>query len=203
MSQAGRVSLVLLVMNVVVVTSAAFGSASGDLDRSVTLCHVKTMEVNQAAVAAHLNHGDTPGACPSVDPRFVNNGDGTVTDNLTGLVWLRHGECLDRLIWDSALRAAAELADRVGACGLSDGSVAGDWRVPTVEELQSLIDYSRLAPAIPEDSPLVATNGSPYWSSSTSVADANRAWSVNFYDGSVLTGLKISNRYVRAVRDQR
>ena len=74
----------------------------------------------------------------SVDPRFTDNGDGTVTDNLTGLIWLKDADCFGSRNWTNALSDANTLAD--GSCGLTDGSVAGDWRLPNVRELQSLID---------------------------------------------------------------
>jgi len=65
------------------------------------------------------------------NPRFVDNLDGTVSDILTGLVWLEDASCSElagtdpdgKAPWVTALTAAAALAD--GTCGLSDGSEAG------------------------------------------------------------------------------
>lgn len=67
--------------------------------------------------------------------KFRDNGDGTVTDTVTGLVWLKTAGCFP-VPWDECMTAAAELNS--GECGLTDGSQQGDWRVPTPEELQSL-----------------------------------------------------------------
>ena len=72
----------------------------------------------------------------SVSPRFIDNLDGTVTDNLTGLIWLRNADCFGRQDWYGSLAAANGLRD--AECGLTDGSAAGDWRLPNVKELQSL-----------------------------------------------------------------
>jgi len=55
------------------------------------------------------------------NPRFTDNANGTVTDNLTGLVWLKNANCLQVMRgWSTALSDANNLAN--GACGLSDGS---------------------------------------------------------------------------------
>ena len=73
-------------------------------------------------------------------PRFIDNGDGTVTDYVTGLTWLQHPRCLRQLTWAEALDASYNLTD--GQCNLSDGSIAGDWRLPNAKELQSLSDFA-------------------------------------------------------------
>ena len=83
-------------------------------------------------------------------PRFTDNSDGTVTDNLTGLVWLKNANCDGEQNWYDALSFSNMLSS--GACGLSDGSVAGDWRLPNIKELQSLIHYGVHDPALPEAS---------------------------------------------------
>jgi uncharacterized protein DUF1566 len=69
--------------------------------------------------------------------RYVDCGNGTVTDTLTGLIWLRDAACLGRADWASANTVAASL--KQGDCGLSDGSQAGDWRLATGSEWASTI----------------------------------------------------------------
>ena len=68
---------------------------------------------------------------------FVDNGDGTVTDNATGLMWAQddNGEAID---WEDALAYA------------EDATIAGydDWRLPNTKELQSIADYSGVFPAM-------------------------------------------------------
>ncbi|NIO68243.1 MAG: DUF1566 domain-containing protein, partial [Anaerolineae bacterium] len=54
-----------------------------------------------------------------------------------------------------------------GECGLGDGSSEGDWRLPNVRELQSLIDYGRQTPALPSGHPFTGVQSSLYWSSTT------------------------------------
>jgi hypothetical protein len=101
------------------------------------------------------------------DPRFTDNGDGTVTDHLTELIWLKNADCFGddlQLTWGRALRGANDLAD--GDCGLSDGSVPGDWRLPNLREFLSLIDYSQKAPALPTTHPFSDVPADAwYWTS--------------------------------------
>ncbi len=60
--------------------------------------------------------------------------DGTVTDPVTNLVWLKNANCFGgEVTFNSALSKTASLAN--GTCGLKDGSKAGDWRLPTKSEL--------------------------------------------------------------------
>ena len=68
--------------------------------------------------------------------RFYDNGDGTITDERTGLIWLQNAECYGLQNWDNTMSSIDELNS--GECGLSDGSVAGDWRLPTKDELQEI-----------------------------------------------------------------
>jgi Protein of unknown function (DUF1566) len=80
-------------------------------------------------------------------PRFTDNNNGTITDNLTGLIWLKNANCFGQKMWGQALTDANALAD--GDCGLTDDSVASDWRLPNINELHSLIDFGTLSPALP------------------------------------------------------
>ncbi len=86
-------------------------------------------------------------------PRFTDRGNGTVRDNLTGLIWLKDTVCSYQFggTWWEALTFANTLAS--GRCGLTDGSVAGDWRLPNIKELQSVVDFSQENPALPADHP--------------------------------------------------
>jgi hypothetical protein len=98
------------------------------------------------------------------DPRFTDNSDGTVTDHLTGLIWLKNANCFGWINWNDALAASNSLAD--GQCGLSDDSVAGDWRLPNVRELHSLIDFGNYIPALSSGHPFTGAEGY-YWSGTT------------------------------------
>jgi hypothetical protein len=135
----------------------------------------------------------------SVGPRFTDNGNGTVKDNLTGLVWLKHASCFGAEPWADALSHANTLAS--GACGLTDGSAAGAWRLPNLAELLSLIDYGRAGPALPANHPFSGVSYGNYWSSTTCAAHPIDAWRVLLNDGFVSHIDKASSLDVWPVRD--
>ena len=126
----------------------------------------------------------------SVSPRFVDNGNGTVKDNLTGLTWLKNTNCFGLVDWTTALDDSNTLAS--GACGLTDGSVAGAWRLPNIKELQSLADFGQYNPALPAGHPFtgVTANGQ-FWSSTTAAGGQNGAWTLKFDGGSIAGGSKL------------
>jgi hypothetical protein len=122
-------------------------------------------------------------------PRWVNNGNGTVTDNRNGLVWLKNANCFVGQDWNSAMSSANSLAS--GSCSLSDGSTAGQWRLPTKDELASV------GPPWPPSTPFSAVLGN-YWSGSSNCT--NDAWYVSMGYGGVDSGSKSYNFYVWPVR---
>jgi hypothetical protein len=121
---------------------------------------------------------------PTPTPRFTDNGDGTVTDNESGLIWLKDTKCAAfgaPLNWNDAMNASKFLSN--GICGLSDGSNAGDWRLPKVSEVEGLIDYSESNPALPNGHPFLNVVSDFYWTSSEDVSDTTSAWRVYMKDG--------------------
>lgn len=135
----------------------------------------------------------------SCDPRFTDIGDGTVRDNLTGLIWLQDANCFGIRLWATALADANTLAD--GFCGLTDGSVAGDWRLPNVREMHSLVDYGNSFPALHTSHPFIGVESSPYWTSSSNTGVSLIAWYVNFNYGHVAGWPKNFSHYVWPVRN--
>ena len=125
-------------------------------------------------------------------PRFTDNDDGTITDNLTRLVWLKNASCWQAQHWFSALDAAYNLKD--GDCGLSDNSVIGDWRVPNRNELLSLVDVSIGNPCFPP--PFEKMWEGRYWTSITAINYfSQQAWVLFPWDGSVSYAHKTFDYY--------
>ena len=135
-------------------------------------------------------------------PRFRENGNGTVTDLLTGLIWLQKANCMStKTTWTAALTAAATLNS--SECGLTDGSKEGDWRLPQVRELKSLADKGQLNPALPVGHPFAGVQADAYWSSTTvytTDASPPNAWHVNFSHAYVKNDPKSSTHYVWPVK---
>ncbi|MBF0215007.1 MAG: DUF1566 domain-containing protein [Magnetococcales bacterium] len=127
------------------------------------------------------------------DPRFVDNGDGTITDNLTGLVWMKRVDCWSPQIWYDALAKVNGLNTGEETCtGYTTGTHT-DWRLPNREELISLIDYGRFNPALPICHPFlgIKTESSRYWTSTFCAKPfpeyiGDRAWDVNLSSGVVM-----------------
>jgi hypothetical protein len=138
----------------------------------------------------------------SVAPRFMDNADGTVTDNLTGLIWLQDADCFGQQDWITALSNANTLASASDSCtpDLTDSSVAGDWRLPNIKELQSLLDYGESEPALPAGHPFAGVQLDYYWSSTTAAGIPDNAWGALLNIGVVIIGDKTTNLSVLPVR---
>jgi len=130
--------------------------------------------------------------------RFTDNGNGTMTDTLTGLIWLKNANCWGALTWSQALTYAHGLVN--GQCGLTDGSIAGDWRLPNVKELTSLIDYDFFSPAMHQWQSFNNVQSAIYWASTTKFDYPDEAWGVDMHDGVVFYGFKTNFFCVWPVR---
>lgn len=133
--------------------------------------------------------------------RFTDNGDGTVKDKQTGLIWMRctlgqtwggvtcTGDALE-YIWQQTL----QVADGYSFAG------SGEWRVPNINELESIIERACYSPTI-NLTIFPATPLSSFWSSSPS-ANGNSVWHASFDNGGNNYDYngKDGNRYVRLVR---
>lgn len=140
--------------------------------------------------------------------RYIDNGDGTTTDNYTGLVW-KKTKSPTSYTWEGALAYVNSLNASGGFAGKSD------WRLPNIRELFSLVDVKRFGPTLNtsaftnlSDLPSYSTKtpGSTgsvgtFWSSTTQSADGTIAWDLHdIYNGLVSYTAKTSLEYVLVVR---
>ncbi len=162
------------------------------------------------------------GGQPVPQSRFIDNGDGTITDVSTSLMWQKcymgqtynnsTGECEDipeewgTYSWEQALEY----------CETSNLAGYTDWRLPNRNEMQSLVDYSTTNPAIPDlfsipywYDPADPFNFILFWTSSTIYSldtnnniDYSTAFYLDLYKGQICSFDKLDTTYliVRAVR---
>jgi len=144
---------------------------------------------------------------------YVDNGDGTITDVNTGLMWEK--KSLDGSSHDVNFRPTWDGAFTVHVAGLNAANFAGhnDWRVPNVKELVSIVNYENVNPAV---SPAFnnncasgctvltcsCTRSSFYWSSTTGAPNPGGAWGIDFQFGDLIADNKTvnGNDAIRAVR---
>ena len=127
--------------------------------------------------------------------RFEDLHNGTVRDCFTGLIWLKNANCFGGMNCLDAEVAVANLADDpadIGDCGLSDGSVAGDWRLPTKGEWDALIDDNYSDPALSnqagnakwsEGDAFTGVQSSWYWSGTECTTDGFAVFDVDMTNG--------------------
>jgi hypothetical protein len=120
-------------------------------------------------------------------PRFAVSGD-CVTDNLTGLIWAKNANLNGApQTWESAI----DLAKGQTLCGRSD------WRLPNLNELESLISAAASEPATWLTSQgFTGAQPNPYWTSTTYVNQTEMAWTVCLCDGGAGTGPKANSTQV-------
>ena len=119
---------------------------------------------------------------PWPQPRFETWGE-AVRDRLTGLVWAARADSAGGLTtWAEALAVAGRYGD-------------GNWRLPTINELESLVDAGRSQPALPAGHPFAGV-GEAYWSSTTSAYETNWAHALYLHKGAVGVGVKSAREFL-------
>lgn len=127
------------------------------------------------------------GTIPAVHPdgTYTDHADGTITHLPTGLMWKK---CAEGLTGGDCGTGAATTHTWADALALGEGTnFAGhsDWRVPSINELYSLVETCRTSPTI-NNSVFPNTPVSSYWSSSPYAGDTSVAWAVVFSQGLVV-----------------
>jgi len=156
-----------------------------------------------AAIALPVQADDCANGIAATNPTsaYADHGDGTATDQRTGLTWKRcsegqswvEGQCsgeASTMSWQDALAAA------------SSSRFAGhqDWRVPNVRELRSIVELCRVGLAI-NQTLFAGTEGKEFWTATPSTAVPGAAWFVDFHQGmSYSNGGKGASKGVRLVR---
>ena len=117
------------------------------------------------------------------NPRFTvgtGNASKCVTDNLTGLMWVKNPDAVKR-DWYAAIDYCEALDGSGGRGGYTD------WRLPNVKELTSLVDYENCNPALPDPHPFEGIVNWCYWTSTSLAGHPNQAFWVYIKYGAVGT----------------
>jgi hypothetical protein len=137
---------------------------------------------------------------------YTDNGDGTVTDKNTGLVWQKQENKSGNWYSAAGVYDATYNSTSQSVCGALRTGGFSDWRLPSKMELVSIVNYGDTSPAINP----VFTNSNPltngYWTATTNSAGPVFAWYVHFEYGAVSNarkdGLQGNSQYSRCVRGQ-
>lgn len=118
-------------------------------------------------------------------PRFASTPEGTL-DRLTGLIWHPQGRVGEFVNWDEALACVQALNNAL--------QTRQSWRLPNINELESLVDADHHRPALPATHPF-AHSEEVYWSSTTSVYEPDWAWALYLDKGALGVGHKPFARF--------
>ncbi|HED19370.1 MAG TPA: DUF1566 domain-containing protein [Gammaproteobacteria bacterium] len=155
-----------------------------------TRCYAETGEVIPCAGTGQ--DGESSCGCAWPSPRFQTSAE-EVIDRLTNLRWRRTADLNGASNWTQALAAVAQLNDQP--------SDPRDWRLPNINELESLVDCSTHSPALPAGHPFAELQD-VYWSCTTSLYEPDWAWALYLGKGAIGVGQKTQARFhVWAVRN--
>ncbi len=142
--------------------------------------------------------------------QFAQNNDGTVSDNITNLIWKR---CIEgqsstncsagtaiNATWVEALQhVAAVNSDAIAGTQVYQHLGYSDWRLPNVKELASLVDLRCTLPAVDKTLFPNLPVSAHHWTSTPS-ANNNMAWSIEFTHGQTVPTNKAEQHYIHLVR---
>jgi hypothetical protein len=168
-------------------TCAAAGSCFYQLSPTMNCAGTTVCERSGTASCGDPAWAEWPVPATKSPTAYTDNGDGTVTDNVTGLMW---SQPVGALITQAAAIAYCSMTMRAG--GYSD------WRLPTKVELLSIVDYGTSNPSI--NAVFKNSTTEYYWTSTTYAQNTSNAWLVHFTVGTVLTNAATAMNNARCVR---
>ncbi len=137
---------------------------------------------------------------PRQGTRFIDNGDGTITDNASGLMWVKEPGAIGGAFGTPGNSSKMDWEVAIDACNALTYAGHSDWRLPNCKELISIIDYGADTPAINEIM-FPSTRNTFYWTSTTFFDNNANAWRISFNIGLINAGDKeLDPWYVRPVR---
>ncbi len=128
---------------------------------------------------------------------FTDNGDGTISDNNTGLMWMKKTADINN-IGNLDDTDKVSWVDAIHYCETLEFAGHSDWRLPNVKEISSIADKNESLPSVPPVFEDVIAGY--YWSSTTITGNALVAWFINLYNGQLDTTTKDFEWNVLGVR---
>ena len=183
------------------------GAATTDVKSGKTFWGLKNSEWG-------LRTGTSCTPNPSATPVFTDHENGTVTDHRTCLMWLKDADCVGTRAW-ADVDTSSELVTLINgvSCDNYTDDTHTDWRLPTIQELQSLVHYTYVSPAMSNaagtekwntgtsgDDAFSGVQTNNYWSSTTSANNTSNAWYVDLGYGIVDDDGKTTTYYIWPVR---
>ena len=166
-------------------------------DTGVDKCYNQTGVINCPLTEAEPYYGQDY-QYTSNPASYKNNGDGTITDNVTSLMWqMDHDGLLYNWFEATGTFDAINNPGTTDVCGELTLGGYTNWRLPERRELESIVDYGVVNPAIDTDY-FPNTGIFNYWSSTEH--DSTAAWYGKFADGSIKQGDKTTRIHLRCVR---
>ena len=134
--------------------------------------------------------------------KYINNGDGTITDRVTGLMWKR---CCEGQEWKRSGKAftgeTGEYTYEQAMSLKSDFAGHSDWRMPTIDELKTIIKSRKSSSKKPcINRKVFPDNPNLVWSSSPYLGNPSLAQFVRFSYGDVFSNYRHNTFAVRLVR---
>ena len=172
------------VLTIAVVSLSVFTGESIQAGQAKGL--IRALQVNGLAPVASTGQtlsfvegddGDLQLGIVPKDPRYIDNGDGTVTDKFTNLMWVQDAQLLSGMDWYEAIDVCNNLI-------LADKD---DWRLPNVREMHSLIDYGYDNPCLTDGHPFINVPAYPgiYWTSTTRPVNELEAYYIPIVNGAI------------------
>lgn len=180
-------------------TAWTFRFSSGITEQAARVENAFVLLARQT-IPPDLDNKSTDIPSPQADSRLIDNGDGTVTDTETSLMWLQDSACIGTADWQDSFAKIKDFNDNPASfsCDTKNNTFS-DWSLPNRHELRSLIEHSTDLPALPVSHPFV--NVQPdYWTSTTAAYDPALAYTIFIGTGDIQVINKETQQHIWPVR---
>jgi hypothetical protein len=167
-------------------------------NKSYTVGEAASGLLNTGIVSSFVS-GDDGALKATITKMYIDNGDGTVTDNVTGLIYQKCSSGQGAIDCSTGNAITYTWNNANSYCN-SLGLAGKSWRLPTVNELANILDYSKSTSPTIDEKQFPSTKSGNYWTSSSLALSTDLAWRVSFNIGSIYYENKTTlGPYVRCI----